>query len=228
MSRRVSGWLRPLAGLLLAWLWHAGVAAAPAPGFHDLLKEGGLEFTPPAGFRSLPVEPDYVLPYEARYRSPDGGLEVRYAIRPLDRIEIDYHDPHSAAPAPNDLFNMLFRALSETLAADHQVTSREYPAQKAQQEFRAGWAAVGVFDLAPGVSRKYHEGMLFAIHQNDKSDAYILFLTNDLAAEKGRIKALKNSLRFQRFEHPVNRPPTPEELQRLPGPHVSSKRSKNP
>ena len=217
MSARVPGWVRLLAVLLVAGFCHGGVVAAPPPGFQDLLEEGGLEFTPPAGFRSLPVEPDYVLPYEARYRSPDGALEVRYAIRPLDRIQIDYQDPHNAAPAPNDLFNMLFRALSETLAADRQVISREYPAQKAQQEFRAGWAAVGVFDLAPGISREYQEGMLFAIHQNDKSDAYILFLTNDLAAEKGRIKALRNSLRFQRFEHPINRPPTPGELKRAPG-----------
>ncbi len=201
-----------LFGCLLA----AGVLADPGL-FQRLLEEGGLEFHPPEGFEPLPVEPDYVLPYEARYRSRDGNLEVRYAIRPLDRIEIDYEDPHNAAPAPNDLFNMLFRTLTETLARGHQVMSREYGADKAREAFRAGWAAVGVFDLSPDVSREYREGMLFAIHHNDKADAYLFFLTNDLAAEKARIKALRSSLRFRKFEKGINQPPPTG----APGPDAS-------
>lgn len=203
--------------MLLCCLLPAALFAADNDhSFQQLLDEGGLEFQPPAGFVPLPVEPDYVLPYEARYRTIDGRLEVRYAIRPLDRIEIDYHDPHNAAPAPNDLFNMLFRALSETLALDHQVMSREYDVDQARRDYRAGWAAVGVFDLAPGVSREYRQGMLFAIHQNDESDAYLFFLTNDLSAEKGRIKAARTSLRFKRYQNPINSPPSPEQLRNLP------------
>jgi len=181
-------------------------ALAGPPDFHALLAEGGLEFTPPEGFRPLPVAPDYVMPYEARYLSEDGRLEIRYAIRPLSRIEIDYEDPHNAAPAPNDLFNMLFRTLSETLAKDHQVLSREYPPEQAQRDYRAGWAAVGVFDLSPDIESRFEEAMLIAIHQNDKADAYLLFLTDDLAAQKGRIKKLRTSLRFERFDNPLHSP----------------------
>jgi len=153
--------------LVVVGLW---LVAGPVNGeegvipFDRLLEEGGLEFEPPEGFRPVPVEPDYVMPYEARYRSDDGKLEIRYAIRPLGRIEIDYDDPHNAAPAPNDLFNMLFRTLSETLARDHEVLSRTYTPEKAQQEYRAGWVAVGVFDLSPDISDSYREAMLFAIH----------------------------------------------------------------
>ena len=134
----------------------------------------------------------------------------------MSRIEIDYEDPHNAAPAPNDLFNMLFRTLSETLAEDHQVMSRTYTVEKAREEYRAGWAAVGVFDLSPDISDRYREAMLFAIHQNDKADAYMLFLTNDLAAEKERIKQARTSLRFQAYEKPINTPPSPEDLKQLP------------
>ena len=205
--------------LLTTALWLSSGLATGEEGvipFDRLLEEGGLEFHPPEGFQPVPLEPDYVMPYEARYRSNDGRLEVRYAIRPLSRIEIDYDDPHNAAPAPNDLFNMLFRTLSETLARDHEVLSRTYPPEKAQQEYRAGWVAVGVFDLSPDISDRYREAMLFAIHQNDKADAYILFLTNDLASEKARIKTARTSLRFKSFEKPINTPPSPEELKNLP------------
>ncbi len=189
--------------LMLPWLVSA---QPPVPTFEGLLKEGGLIFTPPPGFHPVPVEPDYILPYEARYRSEDGGLEVRYAIRPLRRIEIDYEDPHNAAPSPNDLFNMLFRTLSETLAKDHQVISHEYPVEKARSLFNAGWAAAGVFDLTDGVSGRYRQAVLLAIHQNDKADAYTLFLTNDLGKEKARIKRLRNRLRFEKFEKGIHRP----------------------
>ena len=195
--------------LLLVWLLPVVVPAGSGDDFHNLLAEGGLVFEAPAGFHPLPVQPDFVMPYEARYLSDDGRLEIRYAIRPLDRIEIDYQDPHNAAPAPNDLFNMLFRALSETLARDHQVLSREYPADQAHRLFNAGWAAVGVFDLAKGISDRFTQAMLVAIHQNDKADAYALFLTNDLGAEKARIKKVLGALRFERFENPIHQPPVP-------------------
>jgi len=199
--------------LLLPWSLLLAVESVP---FDKLLEEGGLEFHPPEGFHPVPVEPDYVMPYEARYRSEDGKLEIRYAIRPLGRIEIDYDDPHNAAPAPNDLFNMLFRTLSETLARDHQVMSRTYTPEKAREEFRAGWVAVGVFDLSPDISNRYREAMLFAIHQNDKADAYVLFLTNDLAAEKARIKRARARLKFRAFDKGINTPPSPEALEKLP------------
>ncbi|WP_456374938.1 hypothetical protein [Thiolapillus sp.] len=206
------------------WIWSLlltvaalhPLQAADAISFEALLAEGGLEFRPPQGFHPVAVEADYVMPYEARYRSEDGELEIRYAIRPLNRIEIDYQDPHNAAPAPNDLFNMLFRTLSETLAVDHQVISRVFPPEKAREEYRAGWVAAGVFDLSPDISKEYREAMLFAIHQNDKADAYLLFLTNDLASEKTRIRKTRDSLRFRRYDHGINQPPGEEELKNLP------------
>lgn len=198
--------------LLLAM---ALASAAPID-LSALLDEAGMELRASKDFEPVPVAPDFIMPYEARYRSRDGELEVRYAIRPLGRIEIDYEDPHNAAPAPNDLFNMLFRALSETMAKDHQVLSSTYTPERAHKDFRAGWVAVGVFDLVEGVSDRYKEGMLFALHQNDKADAYILFLTNDLAGQKARIEAARTSLRFKSFDTDIHRPPSPEELKRLP------------
>ncbi len=204
-----------IAVLLLCLGISSAVFANEIP-FQQLLKEGELEFQPPEGFKSVPVEPAYVMPYEARYVSEDGQLEVQYAIRPLSRIEIDYEDPHNSAPLPNDLFNMLFRTLTETLARDHEVISRNYTPEEARKDYRAGWAAVGVFDLSSDISQRFQQALLIALHQNDKADAYILFLTHDLSAEKDRIKKLRTSLRFRSFDKPINTPPTPEQLQNLP------------
>lgn len=109
--------------------------------FDDLLKESGLSFQLTKGFKEITVEPEYVMPYEKRLLSDDGELEIRYAIRPLNRIEIAYEDPHNSAPHPNDLFEMLFRTLTETLAGGTHVISRAYTAEQARKNFNAGWAS---------------------------------------------------------------------------------------
>jgi hypothetical protein len=48
--------------------------------------------------------------------------------------------------------------------------------------------------------------MMIAIHHNDKSDAYLLILTNDLAAQKKSIKKIQHSLKFTRFDKGINQP----------------------
>jgi len=174
--------------------------------FDALLKESGLSFQPTKGFKDIDVEPEYVMPYEKRIISEDGELEVRYAIRPLNRIEIAYDDPHNSAPHPNDLFEMLFRTLTETLAGGSHVISRAYTADQARKNFNAGWASAGVFDISPDVSDKYKQAMMITIHHNDKADAYLLMLTNDLRAKKETIKKLKESLKFTLFEKGINQP----------------------
>ena len=174
--------------------------------FASLLHESGLRFTMPAGFHEIAVENDYVLPYEKRLRTDDKGLEIRYAIRPLKRIEIAYDDPHNAAPHPNDLFEMLFRTISETLAGQTYVRSHIYNTDQARKKYNAGWAAAAVFDVSSDVSKKYKQGLLLAIHHNDKADAYLLFLTNDLEKQKAAIKKAQTSLTFSHFDKGINQP----------------------
>jgi len=184
----------------------SAVSGHNSDSFSSLLKESGLSFTLLPGFHEVKVEPEYVLPYEKRVRNKDNTLEIRYAIRPLDRIEIAYDDPHNSAPHPNDLFEMLFRTLTETLAGNTYVRSRAYTAEQAKEKFNAGWASLGVFDVSPDVSPDYKQGMLLAIHHNDKADAYLLFLTNDLQKQKEAIKQAKDSLKFTVFEKGINQP----------------------
>jgi hypothetical protein len=62
----------------------------------------------PEGYAPAPVEFNEVLPYQYRVVSHDGQVEIRYVVFPLDRVEIDYDDPHSSAPEPDHLFTLLF------------------------------------------------------------------------------------------------------------------------
>ena len=77
------------------------------PIFEQLLAESGMELAISDGFAAVEVRPNARFIYDRAYASPDWALEIRYAIRPLRRIRVDYEDPHSAAPDPNHMLSLI-------------------------------------------------------------------------------------------------------------------------
>ena len=164
--------------------------------FAELLHESGMLYEPPAGFSEVEQGVDLSFQSGKRLVSDDGQLEIRYQLRPLGRIRVDYEDPHNSAPHPNDLFAMLFRSVAQSLASGGIFNHRAYSVEQAQEFFNAGWAAFAIFDPHPSLSTEYQHGMLLAIHRNDAADAYSLFLTNELDSSKQRIQGAMTALRF--------------------------------
>lgn len=164
--------------------------------FQQRLSEAGLIFTPPQGFKPLPPVANPLLAYEHAIRGQASKLEVRYAIRPLSRVKIDYSDPHNSAPEPNHLFNMLFASLVEQLSSGGDTPRREYTDEQAKELFNADWAAAAVFDVSQQLSQDYTQGLLVAIHKNDQADAYMVYLFNSYPEVKQRIHTTLPSLRF--------------------------------
>ena len=181
---------------LLLMLSASGMAIAESSDFRALLEEAGMRYEAPSDYRELPLEPS-PFGYEKRLGHKEQQIEVRYSIRPIGRIRVDYEDPHNSAPHPNDLFDMLFRSVVEQFSAGPDSVSQAYPPQKADALFNAGWAAVSVMDINPEISTLHRQGILLAIHRNDRADAYLLFLTNDLDAHKPYFDALVGSLVFR-------------------------------
>lgn len=172
-------------------------ATTTAADFDLLIKEAELEFTRPTGFVDIPSQANSLLPYERAIRHEKTGLEVRYAVRPLGRIQIEYDDPHSAAPEPDHLFPLLFASLTDRLSSGGDTPRREYTAKQAQELFNADWAAVSVFDVKPEFSKHFSQGLLIALHKNGKADAYTVFLFNDYSQVK---EVIDNSLSALAFD----------------------------
>ena len=167
------------------------------PGFQELLAEAGLSFTTPTDFEEIALQPTPMLQHEKALRTRNGQLEIRYAIRPLSRIEIDYQDPHSAVPEPNHMFNMLFHTLVGNLTQrGSRSPTREYSANQSKEFFNADWAALGVFDVVDAYSPEFDQAMLLAMHKNAKADAYAVFLFNDYAQVKESVQRSMNALKF--------------------------------
>jgi len=184
--------------LLAVFPIHADPAArreAP-PTFDLLLTESGMELVVPDGFTVAEIRPNARFIYDRAYASPDGALEIRYAIRPLGWIRIDYEDPHSAAPDPNHMFPLMFQSLVTRLSAGRHSPTREYPFAQAREKFNADWAAAAVFDIDSGFATDHRQTLVIAMHKNALADAYAIFLFDDYAPVKQRINDNLNSLRF--------------------------------
>ncbi len=197
MPRTVRHWLLVLliAGQGLATVASGSTAETPDL-FEQLLDESGLRFSPPAGFADLTPEPNPVLPYERALRHESGLLEIRYIIRPLGRISIDYSDPHNAAPEPNHLFPLLFESLINALSSSGNTPNREYPPAQAAELFNAGWAAAAVFDVNSEFSGRYRQALMIGMHKDNRADAYSVFLYNEYPQVKELIDGVLSNLSF--------------------------------
>ncbi|HHO58110.1 MAG TPA: hypothetical protein ENJ85_02955 [Oceanithermus profundus] len=190
---------RPLALALLALTWLGGaLAAAPAAqDFAELLDEAGMVYQLPPGYAPAPVEFNPVLPYQHRVVSDDGQVEIRYVVLPLDRVEIDYDDPHSSAPEPDHLFTLLFPGILTEISGWGRYKSREYPEDEALRLFRADWAAVAVLEVTPEYSPERRQALVVALHRNGHADAYQIFLGNDVKRLGEEAKRVQAALRFR-------------------------------
>lgn len=197
--------------VLLSLLMVAPLCAADealSAQFGALLDEAELQFNRPEGFVDGPPGSNPILDYERALRSSDGLLEVRLAVRPIKRLQIDYDDPHGAVPDPNHIFPLVFESLASRLAGGRHSPSNEYPPDQARAKFNADWAAAAVFDTVDDFDTPFKQGLLVAIHRNGVSDAYLVFLFDNYAAAKARLNAAMSTLMFkpaEAAESPVER-----------------------
>ncbi len=182
--------------LVFAWLVFTAGALHAQPSFEDLLAEAGLVFDAPQGFSAIERPPAAEFPHERALRHESGLLEIRYAIRPLARMRVEYNDPHSAAPDPEHIFDMLFASMTERLAAGRHSPRREYAAEEARKLFNADWAAASAFAVEPAFSEEYREALLVAVHKRGKADAYAVFLYRDPERAKPIIRGALSALSF--------------------------------
>jgi len=174
----------------------AATELASRQAFDRLLDESGMRLEPSQKLIDLPIRANPVLPYEHAMRHDSGELELRFIIRPLERIEIEYNDPHNAAPEPNHLFPLLFESLIDRLSANSNSNSRTLSKSEAKEKFNAQWAALSVFDINPEFSSEFNNAMLLAMHKNDQADAYTVFLYNDHELAKQLINEVISTMSF--------------------------------
>jgi hypothetical protein len=164
--------------------------------FDQLLLESGLRIETRQSYTDIPIHANPVLPYEHAMKHESGALELRFIVRPLNRIAIEYNDPHNAAPEPNHLFPLLFESITNRLSVGSDTSSSTFSEAEAQKSFNANWAAAAAFDVRPEFAAGYQNGLLIGMHRNELADAYTLFLYNDHERAKPLINEALSIMSF--------------------------------
>ena len=185
-------WRKIVLSLLLGIALSAVAATelATRQAFDRLLDESGMRLESRQNLTDFPIRTNPVLPYEHAMRHESGELELRFINRPLERIEIEYNDPHNAAPEPNHLFPLMFESLIDRLSANSNSICRTLSEPEAREKFNAQWAALSVFDINPEFSSEFKNAMLLAMHKNDQADAYTCLLYTSDAADDSSVVLL--------------------------------------
>lgn len=166
------------------------------PAFEQLLAESDMRFEVPTGFEPVEVRQNPLFLYDRAIVSPDGALEIRYAVRPLGRIVVDYEDPHSSAPDPNHMFPVMFQSMVTLLSNGRHSPTGEYPPEQAAEKFNADWASASVFDISAEFNAGHRQALVIAMHKNGMADAYAVFLFDDYEQVKQQINDNLDVLTF--------------------------------
>lgn len=164
--------------------------------FRRLLEESDLQLVAMAGFSEAELQHNSLVSYEHAVRSEAGDVEVRYLVRPLGRISIDYNDPHNAAPEPNHLFAMLFESLIGQLSYRGSFHKSEYSPEEARKQFNADWAAASVLDVDSVFATDHSQALVIGIHKDNFADAYTVILFDDYEKSRELIRTATVSLTF--------------------------------
>ena len=170
--------------------------AAPVS-FDRLMKEAGIVLSLPEGWKAVTPPSNPWFDFDRAWKSPDGTMEIRLAVRPIARMVLDYEDPHSSAPDPNDMHGLMFTAMIGQFARQGEMPSRDLPRALARKTFNADWAAMAAFGADPALNTQHREGMLLALHKHRTADVFVLFLYDDPERSKPLLKDLLKVVRFK-------------------------------
>lgn len=171
--------------------------------FTSLLQRAHMKLEKPEGYtETAPIE-NRQMNYEYALKHPTKRFEVRYAIRPLDSMIIDYK-AHMKTKKEGDIFinpNKFYESsLQATLL---NISGGELPeitvfgSKAVKDEFNADWGATAFVNVGEEFGQDYKFCMVVALHKDDLGDAYYFYLADDRQVIIDTMMDAFHSLKFQ-------------------------------
>ncbi len=151
--------------------------------FADLLTESKMVFQMPGGLVETKTIDNDQMNYEFSVKYPDKKFEVRYAIRPLVEMIVQYKvnevnkKPGVTLIDPNKLYLASFQAIAMNISGGQFKNSQEFDRNSVKNEFNADWGSVTLVETGKTFGQEYKYCLMLAIHKDDCADAYIFFLS---------------------------------------------------
>jgi hypothetical protein len=153
--------------------------------FVELLQESQMVFQKPEGLVEVAVMKNDQMNYEYALKYPDKKFEVRYAIRPLGAMIVQYKEnlknkkPGDVFMDPNVLYPTLFQAIALNVSGGKESYKEDFDKNAIKEEFKADWGSITFFEVGKSYSQEYKYCLMMAIHKDNCADAYIFYLSDD-------------------------------------------------
>lgn len=188
-------------GLLALLLLAASFACSDLPkGFLLVLNRAHMVFASPQGLVPTQVVPNKLMAYDYAMKYPDKHYEVRYAIRPLDKVMAEYHeriDKGDFVSDPNKWYTMNLQAVLMNVSGKRLPPVDQMTAQSAKIQFNADWGATAVVPMDSTFGMGYNYCMMIALHKDNVADAYVFFMTDSMSGFDEYLMPVFYSLKFK-------------------------------
>lgn len=170
----------------------------------ELLERGKLVFEQPAGTEIIAPIENRQMNYEFAVKYPGQNFEIRYAIRPMDSLLLQYENneknkkPGDIFLHPNKYHPSLFQATALNISAGRYTDYTEFPKEAVKEEFNADWGATTFVPLGEEFGQKYQFCTMVAIHKENVADAYIFFMGNEKVDFEKLVLPAFYSLKFKK------------------------------
>lgn len=157
-------------GLCLSVNLHSQVDLTPS--FNHLLQKSSLSFVTPldAGYRSISVKKDHLVPYHFSIYSNQESMEIRYIVEPFQP-----NDKSFIAPQVKATSLMMSLATNDD---EYVVSSFRLSPEYAQEAYHADWGCEFFFHPKEAVSYRQH-CKLIALFKEGKGMAFVLMFFDD-------------------------------------------------
>lgn len=152
--------------------------------FAELLKRTSLTYEVPEGFVEAELVENPHMLYEYALKHPTEKFEVRYAIRPVDEMLVEY-DEWAKNPKegetrldPRNLYPAIGQAVKLNIS-DKEINGGPLPEESLENDFGAD-AGMSYFVMPrEAFSNGYKHTMMVAINKKEKGTAFIFYMFDD-------------------------------------------------
>lgn len=159
-------------------------------------------FKKPRGFKEISPTANRQMNYEKAYQHRRKKIEVRYAIRPYDKLFAEYErskrDSTFFMADPNLMYSTSFRATLLNISDGKDYAYSVFDSLSIQKEYNADWGATTTIDAGKEFGMGYKYCTLLYLFKKNVGEAYYFFLANDVKQLEKYGRPISHTLIFKK------------------------------
>ncbi len=171
--------------------------------FTELIERSNMAFESTASFAETKIIENRQMNYEYAIKHSSKKFEVRYAIRPLDKLLKEFAEKEKNKKEgdininPNKLYNSLFQATILNISGGELPDFSDFDKASVKKEFNADWGATTFVKVGKEFGQDYKYCMVVALHKDNVGDAYIFYLSDTQDGFSDLMQTAFHSLKFK-------------------------------